>query len=169
MSLRAFVLAGLVLSMVAGDGRAIMREEDAVPEPLSDPAFATGKAAFDRKDWPAVIVNLEDFVARGQVDDDAHNMLGFAYRKLGDYDAAFAHYHQALRLNPRHRGALEYLGEGYLETGQLDRAAATLQQLAQVCRLSIATFAAEATRSGCEEYDDLVAAYRQRGLEPPPD
>ena len=53
-------------------------------------------------------------------DAEAHNLAGHAYRKLGDYERALTLYDQALRLNPHHRGALEYLGEAYLE---LDRPA----------------------------------------------
>ncbi len=53
-------------------------------------------------------------------DAEAYNLAGHAHRKLGDYERALAFYDQALDLNPHHRGALEYLGEAYLE---LDRPA----------------------------------------------
>jgi tetratricopeptide (TPR) repeat protein len=43
--------------------------------------------------------------------------MGFASRKLGNYRQALVHYQTALELNPHHRGALEYLGEAYLEMG----------------------------------------------------
>jgi tetratricopeptide (TPR) repeat protein len=41
-------------------------------------------------------------------------LLGCAYRNAGRFDEAFRHYRAALRLNPRHRGAHEYIGEAYL-------------------------------------------------------
>jgi len=36
------------------------------------------------------------------------------YRNLKQLDLAFKHYKRALELNPRHRGAHEYIGEAYL-------------------------------------------------------
>ncbi len=42
---------------------------------------------------------------------DAWNYMGYACRKLGDMDNSFKHYDKALQLNPRYKGAHEYLGE----------------------------------------------------------
>ena len=83
---------------------------------------------------------------------DVLNMLGFAHRKLGRLDAAFDYYRQALAIEPRHLGANEYLGELYLETGELEKAEERLAELAIACP------------SGCEERDELseaIAAYRE--------
>jgi tetratricopeptide (TPR) repeat protein len=52
---------------------------------------------------------------------DLQNNLGFAYRNLKQYDLAFKHYKRAIELDPRHRGAHEYIGEAYLMTGDLAR------------------------------------------------
>jgi len=38
---------------------------------------------------------------------------------MGDLEQAFRHYHEAVRLNPEHRGAHEYIGEAYLAAGNL--------------------------------------------------
>ena len=83
---------------------------------------------------------------------DVLNMLGFAHRKLGRVEAAFDYYREALAIEPRHLGANEYLGELYLETGELAKAEERLGELANACP------------SGCEERDELseaVAAYKE--------
>ena len=68
-------------------------------------------------------------------------------------DLVFRHYNEALRLDPRHRAAHEYLGEAYLMTGNVAKAKEHLAQLDTLCTL------------GCEEYTMLkkeVAAYEQQ-------
>ncbi len=68
-------------------------------------------------------------------------------------DLVFRHYNEALRLDPKHRGAHEYLGEAYLLSGNLPKAKEHLARLDKLC-----TF-------GCEEYSKLkkeIAAYEQR-------
>ena len=83
---------------------------------------------------------------------DVLNMLGYAHRKLGRVETAFGHYREALAIEPRHLGANEYLGELYLETGELDKAEERLAELAIACP------------SGCEERDELseaIAAYKK--------
>ena len=84
---------------------------------------------------------------------DVHNYLGYAHRKLKNYDAALKHYRIALRLAPRHRGANEYLGELYLVLGDLARAEERLAVLDKACLF------------GCEEYTELkdaIAAYKAK-------
>jgi len=79
---------------------------------------------------------------------DAWNYIGFSNRKLNRLDKALAAYRKALAIDPEHRGANEYLGELYLQTGEITKAKAQLEKLDKIC-----TF-------GCEEYDDLKAALR---------
>ena len=87
---------------------------------------------------------------------DVLNMLGYAHRKLGRVETAFDYYGRALAIEPRHLGANEYLGELYLETGELEKAEERLGVLATACP------------SGCEERDELseaIDAYKAaRGL-----
>jgi tetratricopeptide (TPR) repeat protein len=77
---------------------------------------------------------------------DAWNYLGFSNRKLKDFDQALNAYQKALAINPDHLGANEYLGELYLQTGDLENARERLNKLDDICP------------SGCEELDDLKAA-----------
>ncbi len=84
---------------------------------------------------------------------DLQNSLGFSYRNLKQYDLAFKHYKRALEIDPRHRGAHEYIGEAYLMTGDLPSAQKHLAALKEICLLP------------CEELEDLeraIAEYRGR-------
>jgi tetratricopeptide (TPR) repeat protein len=72
--------------------------------------------------------------------------------KNGNLERAFHHYHEALRLDPNHRGAHEYIGEAYLTAGDLAKAEDHLRHLDRLWP------------SPCEERDDLqkaIDAYRK--------
>jgi tetratricopeptide (TPR) repeat protein len=122
-------------------------------------AYGQGEAAFEREDWPAVIEHMTEAVDQRPWDDDAYNLMGFAWRKLGDYDRALAAYDRALALNPHHRGALEYLGEAYLELDKPERARETLDRLEIECRRIAAGASGDGWRSDCKEWQELSAAY----------
>jgi tetratricopeptide (TPR) repeat protein len=47
---------------------------------------------------------------------------GDAYRNAGDLNRAFAEYEQALRLDPQHKGAHEYVGEAYVIARNIPKA-----------------------------------------------
>lgn len=74
---------------------------------------------------------------------DVLTYQGFANRKLHNYDVAIAYYSAALSLDPEHRGANEYLGEYFVETGQLAKARQQLVKLERICSF------------GCEEAEEL--------------
>ena len=96
-----------------------------------------------------------------KVDDPAsadwNNLMGYSLRKAdpaANAEAAEKFYDAALRIEPRHRGALEYSGELYLMTGNLAKAEERLATLDKACFLP------------CEEYSDLkkaVARYNAAG------
>ncbi len=119
-----------------------------------DPDYAAGKMAIAAKDWSAAIRALSSAALRDTRNPDIQNYLGYAYRHTGQLDLAFRHYHRALRLDPRHRGAHEYVGEAYLIANNLAKAEEHLAALQRICLIP------------CEEYEDLkkaVADYRRRG------
>ena len=74
---------------------------------------------------------------------DVLTYQGFANRKLHKYDVAVSYYSAALKLAPDHRGANEYLGEYYVETGQMGLAKQQLVKLDGICKF------------GCEEAEEL--------------
>ena len=77
------------------------------------------------------------------------NLLGYSYRKRANPDLpkAISHYQAALRLEPRHKGAHEYLGEAWLMDGKPAEAEKHLAELEKICG-----------GKGCEEYQDLAKA-----------
>ena len=119
-----------------------------------DPEFSQAVDEIHAEHFPQAITLLESYISRSPEHDrdaDAHNWLGYAYRKSGNLDAAFLNYDKALAINPKHRGAHEYMGEAYLMTGNLAQAEEHLKILDGLCWLP------------CTEYTQLktaVAAYR---------
>ena len=126
--------------------------DDADPDLAKrDADYAEGKRAADSKDWPTAVRLYERAEQRNPDHADLQNNLGYAYRNLKQYDLAFKHYNRAIEIDPRHRGAHEYIGEAYLLTGDLAGAEKHLAALRQICLLP------------CEELKDLeraVAQYR---------
>ena len=66
---------------------------------------------------------------------DRLNLLGFTARKSGDLATAGEYYQQALTVNPKHTGALEYQGELFLQLGKIDLAKANLAKIDKICWL----------------------------------
>src|SRR5215212_5061514 len=87
---------------------------------------------------------------RGLAEDtqqaDVYNLMGYTLRKKGDYTTSLTYYNKALDLRPDFRAAREYLGELYVETGNIGKAKEQLTALVRLCP------------SGCEEREDLEKA-----------
>ena len=71
---------------------------------------------------------------------DTLNYLGYASRKLGNFEVAEKYYLEGLKIKPDHKGINEYLGELYIKTNRIDLAKQRLEVL-KACN--------------CEEYDEL--------------
>jgi tetratricopeptide (TPR) repeat protein len=157
---RCLVLGWITVAIMGGPALAITSGGMSEQAPPGDDDYAQGKAVFEREDWPEVIEHMTRVIAKRPWHDDAYNLLGFAYRKLGDYDRALEAYDRALDLNPHHRGALEYLGEAYLELDRPELAKHMLDRLAAECQqVAMRTNAADGSPSGCEEWQELKEAY----------
>lgn len=74
---------------------------------------------------------------------DVLTYIGFANRKAGNYRQAINFYSAALELAPDHVGANEYLGEYYVELGDMEAAYGQLAKLEAICDF------------GCAETDEL--------------
>ncbi|MEZ0167434.1 tetratricopeptide repeat protein [Microvirga sp. TS319] len=87
---------------------------------------------------------------RGLAEDtqqaDIYNLMGYTLRKTGDYQTSLTYYNKALQLQPDYKAAREYLGELYVETGDIDKAKEQLAALVKLCP------------GGCEEREDLEKA-----------
>ena len=142
------VLVGSLLCVaVAAFGPAAADPYEADPD-LSrrDEDYAAGKQAVDRKDWAEAVRLFKRSEVRNPDHADLQNILGFSYRNLKRFDLAFKHYRRALEIEPRHRGAHEYIGETYLLTGDLAGAQKHLAALKDICLLP------------CDELKDLERA-----------
>jgi len=155
MPVHSLILAALLIPGIAGaaggdgdDGGA----SGAAPKDAVIAAFTSAKA---KKDWAQAAAVTRDGLSRKPDNADYHNLYAFALRKgpNPDMELVFKHYREALRLNPEHRGAHEYIGEAYLIVGDLPKAQEHLAVLDRLCLF------------GCDEYDDLkkaVAAYEAK-------
>jgi tetratricopeptide (TPR) repeat protein len=122
------------------------------PKAAADPEYAAGKLAIEARDWNAAIKSFSAAALRAPDNPDIQNYLGYANRNAGKLDVAFKHYQRALELDPKHRGAHEYIGEAYLMAKNLAKAEEHLAALERLCRLP------------CEEYADLkakIGAYKK--------
>ena len=73
---------------------------------------------------------------------DTLNYLGFTTRKLGDFENGEKFYLQGLKIDPKHIGINEYLGELYVATNRHNLAVERLEVLKDC---------------NCKEYDQLKA------------
>ena len=121
---------------------------------LRDSQYAEAERAVKRGDYPVAIRLLEGVVAKDQRNADAYNLLAYSIRKSGDPAKSIPIYEKALAIDPKHKGAHEYIGEAYLALGDLDKAKQHLATLDKLCLFP------------CEEYTDLkkaVQAYESSG------
>jgi Flp pilus assembly protein TadD len=113
----------------------------------TDPDAIEGKKAVEAQDWKRAVQLLSKAATTDPSNAEVRNWLGFAQRKSGNLDAAFAAYNEALKLNPQLKAAHEYIGEAYLLKGDVGKAEQHLAELQKLC-----------TPIPCEEYKDLRRA-----------
>ncbi len=114
----------------AGGGGADPKVEKPV-----DPVIEQTQAAIARQDWKQAQQIARDAVTKNPGNADYHNLYAYSIRKgeNPDMEEVFRHYNEALRIDPEHRNAHEYLGEAYLMTGNLDKAKDHLKVLDKLC------------------------------------
>lgn len=90
-------------------------------------AYAT---IYDRHDYSAAIAQLK---ALGHEDRaDVANLIGYSYRKLGDYKLSQIYYERALKADPNHARTWQYYGLWQVEQGNRDQAQYHLNKLAML-------------------------------------
>jgi tetratricopeptide (TPR) repeat protein len=114
------------------------------------PDLTSVRAKLKAKDYKGALAELTPMLATYQ-HADVYNLTGFSLRKIGDHKQAYTFYRKALDFDPEHKGALEYLGELYVETGQIDKAKENVVMLKKLCP------------TGCEELADLEKAIVDAG------
>jgi len=114
-----------------------------------DDEFQPSTQAIESENYTLAIIELDKLNGQHPDDADVLNLLGYSHRKLKDYEQAETYYLQALAIEPKHRGANEYLGELYLETDRLDLAEQRLNVLDKACFLP------------CKQYRKLKKAVKE--------
>jgi tetratricopeptide (TPR) repeat protein len=116
---------------------------------IDDPKFVEGYRAayatvYDRNDYTAAIGQLK---ALGHDDNAAvANLIGYSYRKLGDYKVSQIWYERALKADPNHVLTWQYYGLWQIEQGNREQAQYHLSRIGAICG------------TDCEEYRSLAAA-----------
>jgi len=121
----------------------------------ADPVLERYGEASARKDWGRAAAIAREALARDAANANYHNLYAYALRNAArpEMDLVFRHYNEALRLDPGHRGAHEYLGEAYLMVGNVAKAKEHLGVLDRLCA------------SGCDErkqLKDAIAAFEAK-------
>ena len=119
----------------------VLAAADSPSEP-KDPVLEKAAAATARKDWAGAQSVLAPALAANPNNANYHNLYAYSIRKgpNPDMSLVFKHYNEALRIDPKHRGAHEYIGEAYLMIGNVAKAKEHLGQLDKLCFFSCAEF-----------------------------
>jgi tetratricopeptide (TPR) repeat protein len=138
----------LMIALIALPGIALAAETPAMSAAPRDPVLEQVAAATAKNDWSEAQATLRQALARNPDNADYHNLYAYSIRKgpSPDMSLVFKHYNEALRINPDHRGAHEYLGEAYLMVGNPAKAKEHLSVLDKLCFFP------------CDEYSDLKRA-----------
>jgi tetratricopeptide (TPR) repeat protein len=113
---------------------------------IDDAKFLAGyrTAIYHRNDYASAVEQLK---ALGYDDRaDVANLIGYSYRKLGDYKLSQVWYERALKADPNHVRTWQYYGLWQLEQGNRDQAHYHLSRIAQLAG------------TGSAEYRSLAAA-----------
>ena len=138
---------------LAAIGSAHGADVSSTPAKAAD-KLAPARALLVQKNWSGAVDELK------KVNDpssaDWNNLMGYSLRKTdpANYRSAERFYNDALQIDPKHRGALEYSGELYLMTGNLPLAEERLARLDKACFMP------------CDEHADLkkaVARFKSAG------
>jgi tetratricopeptide (TPR) repeat protein len=137
------LVAAPVLAYAAPDSDAPPPKSDGKSKPKKksengtriDTAFAEGYRAayatiYDRNDYASAIAQL-----KGLGHDDSAavaNLIGYSYRKLGDYKVSQVWYERALKADPNHVKTWQYYGLWQVEQGNRDQAQYHLSRIAAI-------------------------------------
>ena len=143
----------LLLCMVVAGSSAFAADTTPVSVPTVNERLTLARASIQAKEWSKALGELNAAARAEPRNADVHNLLGYSYRKQAtpNLGKAFEHYNTALKLDPKHRGANEYIGEAYLMVKKPDKAREHLAALKSICGTE------------CEEYrnlDKAIAAYK---------
>ena len=139
---RNLILVVAIFAFNAGPAWAAGGGTDPAHAEPRDPALAAIQAAVGKSDWALARALARASVEKDATNPDYHNLYAYAIRMGAnpEMELVFKHYNEALRLDPKHRGAHEYLGEAYLMVGNLGKAREQLKTLDDLCFFSCQEF-----------------------------
>ena len=139
-TLTSIVFAAAMLSAAAVWGAG--GSGDSTPAAPADPVIEKSRAAIASRNWMQAQEIVREGLAKDPANADYHNLYAYSIRMGANpqMDLVFRHYNEALRIDPKHRGAHEYLGEAYLMTGNLAKAKDQLKVLNDLCFFSCDEF-----------------------------
>lgn len=127
------------------------KAEQAARPSRSDSMLDFAADLIARKKYAQAISVLEDVLKRNPANADAYTYMGFANLQLGDLSAAESKLRLALKIDSRHLGANQHLGEVFAKRGKVSRALDQLTVLKMLCRTS------------CPEKEALESAINRAG------
>ena len=104
------------------------------------------RSLIEAKNFSAALSALQAADKTFPNNADINNLLGYSARNLKQYKPAATYYAKALKIDPKHLGALEYQGELFMLTKKTSDAKKNLAKLKSLCGVN------------CEEYIDLKKA-----------
>jgi tetratricopeptide (TPR) repeat protein len=131
----------LAFALLAGTGLCPANAVDNMSS-TDAPDLTAVRAKIAARDYAGALAQLRDLADDVQ-NADVYNLMGFTLRKTGDFKTSLTYYTKAIEMVPDHKAAREYLGELYVETGNMEKAKEQLAVLAKLCP------------GGCEEREDL--------------
>ena len=115
-------------------------------EPSASKLINDAKKLIKKEKYKRAIEKLKKAKKEEPDNADVFNYLGFAHRKIGDYDNSKIFYEEALAIQQNHKLALEYQGELFLTLNDISSAQSNLRKLEALCP------------QGCDELQDLGTA-----------
>ena len=132
---KLILCAALAAVAIAAQAADTPGSNPSAPTVTAADRMGKARAALAQKDWSVAQRELHLVVRDEPRNADAHNLLGYSYRKRTspDITKAFEHYYIALRLDPKHKGAHEYIGQAYLMEKRPVQAEQHLTELEKIC------------------------------------
>lgn len=140
---KLFCCAGLVLAISPAFGA------DTSYGNVATDSLTPARTLIAEKKWGPAVAELKRVNETRNA--NWNNLMGYSLRKgpTPELEEAERFYNEALRIEPKHRGALEYSGELYLMKGDLAKAEQRLVELDKACFLP------------CEEHGNFKQAVQR--------
>lgn len=121
----------------------------------SDSGLITAEYELATGKYMQALNTLNKVLMRHPESADAYVYIGVAYQQLGDIGKAATNYKRALMIDPKHLGALKYIGDLFILGNDLQRAMEQVEAIRSVCGTT-----------DCSELTDLENAINKAKIQP---